>query len=403
VRIGRITGISEFLQGAKMPPKTFSLKEVVIAALVSFLLSGVGGALFNEYMSRAKPSISLISVAFKGPPGLIEMPADLISAVEKTRLDPIQKHESFNTLLARHHNTLERIARLEEGIGISTTWVDESEKAGETKPLTRDDIEKMPFVKSQTVGEFLLDIVQADKPPPHSLQQLKALSPISSASEDDAHKMLSINYGTMGITIPITREGGNYETAFNLLQETLRRGDRQNLIYYHKQFLEEANRLVRTLKQVEQLLRQLLIPRARLDVDAFLSNTGRDTVVMKPFFALVIDHPDFRNKPLILSTVSTSNVSKTGTDVEIPPLLPESSATPYYSLEAGKSRSIHAAAVSPIGEDASKIVQIYSTGILNCRIVAFTESGDSVKSPHATFGSKINEADRQLVERQAMN
>src|SRR5713226_9795900 len=50
----------------QMPPKTFSIEEVTITALVSFVLSGIGGALLNEYLSRAKPSVAITAVSFEG-------------------------------------------------------------------------------------------------------------------------------------------------------------------------------------------------------------------------------------------------------------------------------------------------------------------------------------------------
>ncbi len=67
-----------------MPGRTFSFKEVVFTAIVTLVISGGGGALFNEYLSRAKPAASIISVGFQGVDGLVELPDSLVDFAYKS-------------------------------------------------------------------------------------------------------------------------------------------------------------------------------------------------------------------------------------------------------------------------------------------------------------------------------
>jgi len=383
-----------------MPARTFSFKEVVITALVSLVISGIGGALFNEYLSRAKPSTSLISVAFKGPSGLIEVPPDLRTAAEKARWKPIQRYVSFTELLKDREEILERIAQLQEGIDLTSMWLEESKKAMNRSILTGDELQVTPFMKTNVVPDTLVTLFHFRdySPPPHSMVQLRSLPSMAAISE--GNQALDIDFGFSGIHMPEDTQEREYLRALHLLAESLSRGDRQNIAHYHQLFSQDAELQLRSLQRLEQLLRQLLVPRARLDIDAFVSNTGRSAVVIKPFFALVIDHPDFKGRPFILSTSKFAPSLLTGKDVDIAPLLPESSATPYFSVDPGQSKTVHLVGAYPLGDDAIKIVQIYGTGLLNCKIVGFTESGDTVTSSLSSFGAQINSSDKKTIEDQ---
>ncbi len=143
------------------------------------------------------------------------------------------------------------------------------------------------------------------------------------------------------------------------------------------------------------MLRDIVYSNARLKVSLFLSNTGREIAIMKPVFGLLIEHEDFK-RPFVLTT--TTKKITPGGSAAVAPVLPESSPTPPYSIEPGKSVTLKLLGLNPLGQDAKKISDIYTSGLLRCKVVAFTSSGASIESPISSFGSRINPDDLARVE-----
>lgn len=107
-----------------MPFKqSFSLKEVVVTATIGFLLSGVGGALLSEYLSRAKPSVAITAAAFEGPSQPIETSEALRSAAERAHAFSLAKYVSYTELTDHESDVSERLARTKEALDLTTSWL----------------------------------------------------------------------------------------------------------------------------------------------------------------------------------------------------------------------------------------------------------------------------------------
>src|SRR5262245_2223401 len=79
-----------------------NIKKLVAVTIITAIISGVIGALINDYTSRAKPSVSLTSIGFRSPikKESIELPNDLITLTSKSDWSPIlKKFERFEKLV----------------------------------------------------------------------------------------------------------------------------------------------------------------------------------------------------------------------------------------------------------------------------------------------------------------
>src|SRR5580700_6481226 len=59
---------------------SFSLKQVLATAVITLVVSGLGGAFIQSFFSRAAPSIAVTSIAFTGPNEVVKLPESLINA-----------------------------------------------------------------------------------------------------------------------------------------------------------------------------------------------------------------------------------------------------------------------------------------------------------------------------------
>jgi hypothetical protein len=383
-----------------MPPKAFSLKEVIITALVTLIVSGGGGALLNEYFSRAKPAASIISVGFEGLDRSIELPSTLLETARKSHWVSLERYMPFNLLLKKDTEIAENIENFKSGLDITTAWLDKMPlKSGSETPLSVDELDDCPFTKNSMISNVLLSDYQMRKydSPPHTIAQLKKNAVVAPINHENGN--LIVNLGPGQIRLPFNSPDSETNAAVELLAFSFSRGDRENIIHYHRVFSDNAGRHIRALEQLQASLREILLRRAKLKLSVFYSNTGRDSVVMRPYLGLVIDNPDFKGKPFILSTVSVGSSERTSsaTNTKTQPLLPESSPMPYFSLSPNQSNTLRFISLDPLGDDAAKLVGIYSTGVLRCKVVAFTASKKVVESPTSVFGAQISQGDRQEI------
>ncbi len=304
---------------------------------------------------------------------------------------------SFADLVKKDTEIGQHINEIKAGLDLTTAWL---EKNGHSGPqMSVDEIEEIPFVKSPIIPDMLLsnyDMRIFDQPPTGEAK-LKKLALVAPITERD--KQLVVNLGPGRMDLPYDSDDYQHQDAIWFLGQSFAHGDRDNIVHYHRVFSDGAGRHIRALEQIQASLRGILLKKAKLSVSVFFSNTGRDSVVMKPFMGLQIDNPDLKGKPIILSTIpSGSNArSPSATSVNTQPLLPESSPVPYFSLAPNESKTLHLVSLDPLGDDAAKFVEIYSTGILKCKVIAFTNSADRFESPMSNFGAHISDSDREQL------
>lgn len=263
--------------------------------------------------------------------------------------------------------------------------------------MSLEELAKTPYFVNEAVPNALLAEyhMKIYKVPPDTLSVVRHGPLLGKVTQSET--TLNVDFSTSAMTLPLDSQDEDYQSWMQLMGESFAHGDRPNVIQFHRSFSESAGVRIRNLEQLQGLLREMIYSNARLKVSLFFSNTGREIALMRPVFALLIDHDDFK-KPFVLTTVAANSKKSASGNVVAAPVLPESSPTPSFSVEPEKSTTIGSVGLYPLGQDAEKISKIYTSGLLRCRVVAFTNSGSRVKSDTSVFGSRVSPDDLTQVE-----
>jgi hypothetical protein len=363
-----------------------------------FVLSGIGGALLNEYLSRAKPSVAITAVSFEGPIEQITTSEAMRELAESEFALP--KYVSYSDLTERESQVSGRLQQMKDALDATASWLSRPENSNPSASprASFQELQKSPFLMNTPVEDVLIAEFNASrlKTPPDNLAVVRRGSALGQLTRNEND--FTLDFGSSSITVPLYSKDSDYLNSIQLLAESLLYGDRADVIYYLRTFSEIAGQRIRTLERLQAMFRDIIYSNARLRVSIFASNSGREIAIMKPVFGLLIDHEDFK-KPFVLTTTSTVKKSTPSGDLAVASVLPESSSVPAFSIEPGKSTSLHLVGVDPLGQDARKISEIYMSGVLRCKVVAFTNSGASVESPTSVFGSRISPEDLNRVHR----
>jgi len=381
----------------QMPPKTFSVKEVTITALVSFVLSGIGGALLNEYLSRAKPSVAITAVSFEGANEQIAT-SEALRELAEHEFD-LAKFVTYKELSDHESSVSMSLQQMREALDATSAWLSRPENSNPSAVSARmslSELQKSPFLMVTSIEDVLIadfNVKNFLTAPPDNLAVLRRGAALGKLTRNDDD--FTFDFESTSVKVPLYSKERDYLNSVQLVAESILYGDRANQIHYLHIFSGIAGQRIRTLERLQAMLRDIIYSNARLKVSLFLSNTGREIAIMKPVFGLLIEHEDFK-RPFVLTT--TTKKITPGGSAAVAPVLPESSPTPPYSIEPGKSVTLKLLGLNPLGQDAKKISDIYTSGLLRCKVVAFTSSGASIESPISSFGSRINPDDLARVE-----
>ena len=129
--------------------RSFSIREVILVAVVSFVVSGLGGALLNAYLNRAKLTLTVTSLGFEG--GFVEVDDELIKASENDDWGvPFERFVDFRTLLAREKASSEMVLRLQAAQQHVDRWLTPITTDEAQEVLTKTEVRRSPYLGSET-------------------------------------------------------------------------------------------------------------------------------------------------------------------------------------------------------------------------------------------------------------
>ena len=148
--------------------KKFSLSTIVATTLVSFLVSGVGGALLQRYLARAKPVIVVTSAGFEGPADHIEVSDELLgTAQDDSWGGSLSKFEKYAALRSREAKTAEVEARLTKAISTVDKWLKDSERGAEQ--VSTAELLRHPLTNDTVFGSSINGYIKRTELPPPPL------------------------------------------------------------------------------------------------------------------------------------------------------------------------------------------------------------------------------------------
>jgi hypothetical protein len=385
--------------------RTFSLTTVLVTALASFLFSGVGGALLQRYISRAKPEITVTSAGFEGPPDYIEIQDELIGISDEDSWGPpLAKYEKFDQLRAREEDSAGTEARLTKLIAQAETWLHDSETGSDQ--LTRAELLKHPLIAADSMfGNSLNGMIRRQELKPPPISDIAKDPPIYPLFKRDNE--LVLHTGRVGIRFPTAgfMDKQMYE-ANDMLAASFSKGIRKNISFYTRQFLESERRSVLTLKRFRDKLRGVLLEQSRPTLTIVVHNAGDVPAAFRPYFGMSVLGSDGKtvidsylmvpavDKPSPVSKRSgdSSEGDADSKEVKVDPYLPRVGGLSYTTISPGGSETLRLVATTSLGAKGTQYRASYESGLLSTKVIGLTTSGSDVWSTVSVFGANVNKA-----------
>lgn len=393
--------------------KRFSFATVVATALISFIISGIGGAFFQRYLSKAKPSIIVTSAGFEGAQDHVEVPAELIRlSQEDSWGSSLARYELYATLRDREAESAEIEARLSKTIASVEAWLKESE--GGSDQTSKAELLRHPLFNDVAFGSSINGYIRRTELPSPPRTDVADLSPLFPIFQNDGQP--EVNAGKIGILFPtIGMRDARMREANNLFAESFSRGVRQNIANYSRVFLEKERQSILQLKDLRSALQSALLDQARPTVTVTIQNSGDRPVTFRPYFGLAVlgtDQKAISDNYVLVSESSPAPQSEVGDladilsdridadkskDVKVDPYLPSAGGLTYITVAPGSSHSVRLTALNRLGAKGSQYRTAYDSGLLTTRVVALTTHGKEVWSEVSVFGASLNKQQQDEV------
>jgi hypothetical protein len=400
----------------------FSVTQIVLTAIAGLLFSGIGGALFQRWLARARPSIAITSVSFSGTEDLVSLDDRLISlSAADAWGETLHRYEPFDVLLQRDEKAAEVAERLRRAIALCEKWF-EKYPPNPTKDdppicLALDELKKHPYMIDDVVGSALIGMCKRNElgTIPHRLEVVYKCPRLTDLTKTKASWHLYLE--AFGVHFPFDNMPSDARTKdVELMAESFARGTRQNIAHYTRRFVEQSKGEVLLLSDLRELLARTVVPEAHLSVRVSVYNAGKSATALRPHMGLKILHETFRERAFILSNraqdqnqsrdpraepmPSKKGLGRPGKHVVVQGSLPETSSSPHISIAPGQALHAELVAIDALGnEDGERLKQIHSTGLLKCQVVAQTVSGQSVWSRPTAFSSRITDENKAELEK----
>ena len=339
--------------------RSFSIREVILVAVVSFVVSGLGGALLNAYLNRAKLTLTVTSLGFEG--GFVEVDDELIKASENDDWGvPFERFVDFRTLLAREKASSEMVLRLQAAQQHVDRWLTPITTDEAQEVLTKTEVRRSPYLGSETtvMGSSIPgQLRRRDFPDlPIALEQVREhprLWPVEKRS-----RVWLIHLQTQAVSFPLHEDFSERETTQQeLIAESLSRGIARNIVHIHQVFSERAAREILNLQRLRDAIRSNLAAKARIALTVSIANTGASPAILEPYllgYARIADE----NLPFTLK-VSGKVVADTDDRLPSPQqrqgerflvenYLRETGTLPYIAVAPGESKEVILTYGSPI-------------------------------------------------------
>ncbi|MFN7227462.1 MAG: hypothetical protein ACK5UG_00225, partial [Synechococcaceae cyanobacterium] len=287
---------------------TFSLSEKILGAFIALLFSGVGGALFQRWLARAKPQVEITSIGFTGTQGLIRIDDDLLSRSRRDNWGPtLRRYEPYDELMERDRNAAEKVDQLNKALKGAQEWLDKyASKPIPENPicLDLDEITKYPISREPIIAAILRGLCRTNEigAIPYSLEVVKRCPQLSELTKNDKKESWCLSLGKFAIMFPYKDvDGEARQKDIELLAESFARGIRENLVHYTKLVVDASTKDLLGLGELREKLAQTMVPEAHLCVVASFYTRGYSPATIRPHMALRIIHDKLQDKTFFMS------------------------------------------------------------------------------------------------------
>jgi len=395
-----------------MSNKTFSLSAVVATALITFVVSGIGGAILSEWLARAQPLLTISAIGFSGTEKQVAVSDLLRTATKKSSWTPRRrKFESFATLEKDYKNAERIKLRLESGIALVEEWLKSNavELEIENNPLTLKQLDSTPYMQDEIVGSALVGMARRGElsAAPVDLASLEKGIPVTELTKANGRYLLYM--GNKNVAFPFENADTQTEVKqIEHLAQSFAYGSSKNIVYFMKRMAEASNREIRQLINLLEIFKSSMLPVTSLSVRSEIFNSGRKPLVVKPYALLRVLNEDIeqtdyllRLSPRVTSQISPQleifseivrrqTNSSSGRDVVVEGFLPTVEDRSYVLVPPSGSVSLQLTSDAALGASGSRLRAIFDANVLRVKLILATDNGDQIHSGTMIFGASAN-------------
>jgi hypothetical protein len=404
--------------------------NIILTAIITFIISGIGGVMFQRWLSKAKPSIAIVDIIFGYSSQYIELEEELSALLQSIPWNVgLQKRfisfYSTQELSNSYSRTRNIISQLKQAANACELWMEihyhEPKKRKRTPDLYMNDVKSHPFFKYHIISESLtgdiarsaigsppkgLDLIRKSEVEEARMFELYQEDIVYSLTKDGENKGLVIDSGLRNYTKKIddnsisdliliasgfshTFERSNIRTeeqrcTCTLLAESFSLCIDENIFHYTKEFINHSNNEIGRLEQIADSLLKLIEDRLAVYIELSIYNFGQTATAVDSYMGLKIFNRIKGDLTLIFKaiTIKSSNLASSESE-------DQSVQNRYINLEPKSSHRITLQLDSDIPMDKIReLREVHNTGLLTCRLLVKTNDRQKILTEVVSFGRK---------------
>ncbi|MBS0374734.1 MAG: hypothetical protein JSR73_09115 [Proteobacteria bacterium] len=401
-----------------------SKRDFVVAG-ISFIVSGIGGALFQSWLSRAKPSVEVTSFGFDGVKTPFRISDELRQRTDADSWgESLEETATFEALRDRFRSTLDLIQRHERAIPAVEKWIGGARSlanqklSGSPMQLSAAEVAAHPYMEDGLIGSSLAGNIrrlQLGEPPFAELGKLDYKLTVN----DRNAKGITVQFGRKAIRFPLAEMDSEQKRRLMVLMaESFAKGVVDNIVFYSQNFINGARDDLLKLKALEESLRSVLTKEARLTLKVSLRNAGDKAAVMKQYYAASLSAKQYSRSLLLIpiesddgrSSKSVDSISRLAREIDgersdseavesdaLAGVLPSVHGGELIGVAGGEVKQLTLQSLKPLGDEGSHIVSLFQNDIIECQVHVFLTDGSRLSSKRIPFGKSAIEQEQQEV------
>lgn len=370
----------------------FSFSTIVITAVITFLISGIGGTALQSYISRAKPKLIVTSAGFQGGSDMIQLPSGLMEASRNDVWgDTFKNFVSFEALRSRDKHASRVEQRLNRALLAMEEWMEEYSEI-ESNLISERAIRNHPHFQYDIIGISIngqIRRTEFETPPITDHEQYELVFPVY-----ERENGVIVHQGTQGTLFPNNRFlSSDQHDLNNLIAMSYGKCIKDNVFNITTQSIQFFRKELLLVKQLREQIQKSLIKNARIAVGITIHNSGNTALTLRPYFVVdVMENKDKIEKYVMTaqrdSDEELEDGDTSGEEVNPEEFLPTVGSTRYITIPPKENVTIELVAATPL-KRPEHFKTMYESGLLPVRVLALTTEGGKVWSEISRFGKKL--------------
>lgn len=383
-----------------------------LMGITVLILSGIAGAVYQDFRARALPQLLVTSIGFRGPTvEPLRLSDSLLAQWDKSiLLESPSRYEDFNQLVTREREIGEYLEQLVSTSRLLQEWTGDSHR-GLLEPVSR--ILGHPCIKGRApvcrklttrlIFEGRLPFI-----PVTAVQGTHSIVPVFRVTTPPSTDYWAVTEGSKRLFDVESSFTEKQKTILQNLARSFEFGNDDVIRRFSEAIMASANSEHVVLTEVQRLLREILLPEARITVSASIYNAGGRAVAVRPYFQFkfrsqgswkkiplsVMDstQAEIEEATRLLGSVWNSPMfSKSGKDVRVEEFLPSSGTAQYINITPGAISGITLVATQRLGDQASTLKELFKASSFEVQLRGLTTDGKVFQTSPSMWGTQLDD------------